>query len=309
MGQQWAPPPDGGYTAGEGAEAREPGTPPPGGGGVEPPLSERYRVVCEMLRLELDRPVVPDNWRAQFAVVLQTREYLRAVGVIEAWPGVAPGRLEEPLIGAERDAIYAAANRGARLGDAACRHGFYHQAMRCPLCESEERRSAEPHEYAMPQHAALETRLREVTAERDRLRRDLEDEVAAREGAEEWATRIAEAFVPAEVLGEWSNSNSPWVNAVEYAERARTPRLEGVLDELEQLRDRLLERASRRFEDHESGSVEEGESVDCDGPGCTDAADCHAVAAVTTWTRAADVVQARIAELRTSRETQESERP
>jgi hypothetical protein len=221
MGQEWGPPPDAGHRQ----------------------LSDRYRAVCEMLARELDRPAVPDNWRAQFGAVLRSPEYQRAVGIVESWPGVAPGRLEEPLVGAERNAAYAAANRGMRAGAAACEHGILTGMMVCPTCEPREQRSAE----ASAQRTALEHRLREVTAERDRLRREL--------------------------LGE-------------------------VLGELEHLRDVFMKRALKRFEAHETGSVDQGESVDCDGPGCTDPNDCHAVAAVTTWTQAVDLVQTRIAELR-----------
>lgn len=146
--------------------------------------------------------------------------------------------------------------------------------------------------------AALEHRLREVTAERDQLRRDLDYEVSARESTDGWATELAEAIAPAEVLGDWSGGNSPWANAVNYAHEIRANLLEEIVDELEQMRDLFLVMANRRFENHESGSVEEGESVACEGPGCTSPADCHAVAAVTTWTRAADLVDHRLSELR-----------
>lgn len=61
-------------------------------------------------------------------------------------------------------------------------------------------------------------------ADLEKTERDLEDEVAARKGAERWADRIAAAFVPAEVLGEWSNSNAPWANALSYAEGLRRQR-------------------------------------------------------------------------------------
>jgi len=38
-----------------------------------------------------------------------------------------------------------------------------------------------------------------------------------RDAAEDWADRLAAAFVPASVLGEHSSLNNPWQNALDYA--------------------------------------------------------------------------------------------
>lgn len=173
MGHRWGPPPDGGYTAD--VEADTPAPPPRGTGGVEPPLSDRYRIVCEMLALELNRPVVPENWRAQFGAVLQTQEYLRVIGVIESWPGVASGRLEVPLVGEERSAVIAAANRGMRSGDPECEHLINTGVMRCPLCEPHET----PADFYVVEFRDLHRRVHEVAAERDGLRRALDELRAA----------------------------------------------------------------------------------------------------------------------------------
>jgi hypothetical protein len=290
MGQQWGSSSEGSFVPD--ARTWEPQE-PLRSGGVEPPRSESHENVRQRVIDALNLAVVPENWRAQFGTVLQTREYLRVVGIVESWPGVAPGRLEEPLTGEDRAAVYAAANRGMRSSGNACEHDVLTQVMVCPLCEPDKRSSADQSGYA-----TLEHRLRKVTAERDQLRRDLDYEVSARESTDGWATKIAEAITPAEVLGDWSGGNSPWANAVNYAHDIRANLLEEIVDELEQLRDLFLAMANRRFENHESGSVEEGESVACEGPGCTSAAECHAVAAVTTWTRAADLVNHRLSELR-----------
>lgn len=302
MGQQWGPPPEGGYVAGPSAGSRPVPPPPPGSGGVESPRSDRHENARQRVIDALSLAVVPENWRAQLGTVLQTREYLRVVGIIESWPGVAPGRLEEPLTGKERDAVYAAANRGMRSSGSACEHGILTGMMVCPRCEPDEQRRAEHHADALTSCSTLERQLREVTAERDQLRRDLNYEVSARESTDGWATELAEAIAPAEVLGDWSGGNSPWANAVNYAHDIRANLLEEIVDELEQLRDLFLVMAERR--DQAGGDGDDPCEDDCAGP-----PDCHTVAAVVTWTRAADLVNHRLSELRLPEGDQSDELP
>lgn len=50
------------------------------------------------------------------------------------------------------------------------------------------------------------------------LERQLGEEVDRRDAAEEWADKLAHAIAGAEDIGEHSNVNSPWANALAIAE-------------------------------------------------------------------------------------------
>lgn len=60
-------------------------------------------------------------------------------------------------------------------------------------------------------------RERAQTAERDRNERDLDQALAERDEAQEWADRLAYAIAPIEVIGEHTSLNNPWQNALDYA--------------------------------------------------------------------------------------------
>ncbi|HKS46332.1 MAG TPA: hypothetical protein VJT49_14725, partial [Amycolatopsis sp.] len=62
-----------------------------------------------------------------------------------------------------------------------------------------------------------------TTAEQDIL-----DVIGERDRAEEWADRLAAALAPADVIGEHSNGNNPWANALEWAARK-----DSLVDDLE----------------------------------------------------------------------------
>lgn len=51
-----------------------------------------------------------------------------------------------------------------------------------------------------------------------RLERQLGEEVDRRDAAEEWADKLAHAIAGTDVIGEHSNVNSPWANALAIAE-------------------------------------------------------------------------------------------
>jgi hypothetical protein len=53
--------------------------------------------------------------------------------------------------------------------------------------------------------------------------RQILEVINERDHAIDMADRIAEAFVPADVLGEHSNINDPWQNALDYAAGAYAP--------------------------------------------------------------------------------------
>jgi hypothetical protein len=71
-----------------------------------------------------------------------------------------------------------------------------------------------------PTEAALLARVKELEAERDRLRKQLRDEESAHEAtirqrdfASYWADRLAAGVGDVEVIGEHSNLNNPWETA------------------------------------------------------------------------------------------------
>lgn len=65
-----------------------------------------------------------------------------------------------------------------------------------------------------------------------------------------------------------------------------------VAAELERLRAALKQRGDQRDQ------IGDDDGVPCEEAGSTDAGDCHTVAAVATWYRAADLLERRASELR-----------
>ncbi|MFJ5984263.1 hypothetical protein [Lentzea sp. NPDC092896] len=53
-----------------------------------------------------------------------------------------------------------------------------------------------------------------------KLDRDIDDELGYRDSMEEWADKLAYAVAPVEVIGEHSNANNPWQNALEILNRS-----------------------------------------------------------------------------------------
>lgn len=80
---------------------------------------------------------------------------------------------------------------------------------------------------SMASNGQLRAENRRVKAERDealaalaKLDRAVNEELEHRDAMEKWADKLAYAVAPVEVIGEHSNVNNPWKNALEILERS-----------------------------------------------------------------------------------------
>lgn len=65
------------------------------------------------------------------------------------------------------------------------------------------------------EQAALDAVLR-LLADAERAEAALDEEIANRDNAQEWADRLAYAIAPVEEIGEHTSHNNPWENALAY---------------------------------------------------------------------------------------------
>ena len=75
------------------------------------------------------------------------------------------------------------------------------------------------YDHAITERDNARAQLQRLTAQLATLLADLDEVIAQRDDAEAWADRLAAAIAPADVLGEYTPDNDPWVNALDHAEK------------------------------------------------------------------------------------------